>query len=206
MDALTTIAPDGRAEHRAKPHDPRPRSAVSGGVGLAGLVGLFAWFLASRQFAMGGPLSALTAMFACGLPMLAWSLAVDKVHRNPSTGILWSRPPRPLRETIGISLVKLVGLWGIWALVGFFYCLARWYWDGPYLFAMYVLAFGLVPAAILSIPYMVWLDRRLAEPRDGAWHFGRLLTAFVGLGRIDAEGGKYWKPILESRRLNRTRN
>src|SRR3546814_13661659 len=32
----------------------------------------------------------------------------------------------------------------------------------------------------LSIPYVFWLDRRLGEPRDGAWQFGRLL---IGRGR-----------------------
>ena len=32
-----------------------------------------------------------------------------------------------------------------------------------------------VPLLLVSIPYVIWLDRRLAEPRDGAWHFGQLL-------------------------------
>jgi hypothetical protein len=27
---------------------------------------------------------------------------------------------------------------------------------------------------VLSVPYVWWLDRRLVDPRDGAWHFGRL--------------------------------
>ena len=182
MNAVTTIAPEQRA---APPLDPRPRSAVSAGVGVAGLAGLFLWVVIARQFGMGGPLAALTALFACGLPMLAWSLIVDKVHRSPSTGLDWSAPPRRLRETAGTSAVKLLGLWGTWGLVGFCYCVARWYWDGPYLFAMYVLGFGLLPAALLSVPYMLWLDRRLAAPRDGAWHFGTLLLALAGTARMD---------------------
>ena len=28
---------------------------------------------------------------------------------------------------------------------------------------------------MLSIPYVVWLDRYLVKPRDGAWHFGAML-------------------------------
>lgn len=176
MNAVTTIAPEGRSGSAgAGGRDPRPRSAVSAGVGLAGLAGLLAWALASWTFGMVGPLAALAAMLACGVPMLAWSLVVDKVHRSPTTGLDWSGPPRPLGETWRISFVKLVGLWAIWGLVGAAYCIARWYWNGPYLFAMYVIGAAMIPVAILSLPYMLWLDRRLIEPRDGAWHFGQLL-------------------------------
>jgi protein-S-isoprenylcysteine O-methyltransferase Ste14 len=28
---------------------------------------------------------------------------------------------------------------------------------------------------VLSVPYIIWLDRRLKDPKDGAWHFGRLV-------------------------------
>jgi protein-S-isoprenylcysteine O-methyltransferase Ste14 len=81
---------------------------------------------------------------------------------------------------LDISLVKIAGLWAIWAAIGFCYCIGRWYWDGRYLFAMEVLAAIAVPSLILSVPYVLWLDRRLKEPRDGAWHFGRLV-----IGRPD---------------------
>ena len=168
MNAETNIAPELR-------HDPRPRSAVSTGVGLAGLAGLLVWVGIARAFGMAGPLSALCAMLACGVPMLIWSIFVDKVHRSPSTGLDWSNVPRPLAEIADISLVKIVGLWSIWTLIGALYCVARWYWDGAYLFAMYVLGAAAVPMLMLSIPYVLWLDRRLKEPRDGAWHFGNLV-------------------------------
>ncbi len=160
--------------------DPRPASAVSTAVGLVGLAGLVAWVAVSRAFGMEGPLAALVALLACAVPMIAWSLLVDKVHRNPTTGIDWKSPPRPLAETIDISIVKLSGLWGIWAVIGAFYCIARWYWDGAYLFAMQVLGLAAIPMLLLSIPYVLWLDRRLVEPRDGAWHFGQLLVGRRG--------------------------
>jgi protein-S-isoprenylcysteine O-methyltransferase Ste14 len=162
-------------------HDPRPRSAVSAMTGLAGLAGLAAWTAAARAFGMEGPLAALTALIACGAPMLAWALLVDKVHLSPSTGIDWEAPPRPLREIFDISLAKIAGLWGIWAVIGGLYCVGRWYWDGAYLFAMQVLGLAVVPLLALSIPYVLWLDRRLKEPKDGAWHFGQLL---IGRGDL----------------------
>jgi protein-S-isoprenylcysteine O-methyltransferase Ste14 len=172
MNAETKIAAELRL-------DPRPRSAVSSGVGLVGLAGLLVWAAASRAYGMAGPLASLVGLLACGVPMLLWSIFVDKVHRSPSTGIDWARPPRPLNETLDISLVKIVGLWAIWGAIGSAYCIARWYWDGAYLFAMYVLGAAALPMLVLSVPYLLWLDRRLAEPRDGTWHFGQLL-----IGRI----------------------
>jgi len=170
------------AELRA---DPRPRSAVSTGVGLAGLAGLLAWAAVSRAFGMAGPFAALTALLACGIPMLLWSILVDKVHRSPTTGIDWTSPARPLREVADISLVKIVGLWSVWSLIGAAYCIARWYWDGNYLFSMYVIGTAAVPMLVLSVPYVLWLDRRLVEPRDGAWHFGQLIIGCPD--RVDPE-------------------
>ena len=162
-------------------HDPRPKSAVSTMTGLVGLAGLIAWTAVSRLFGMEGPLAALTALFACGVPMVLWALLVDKVHRNPTTGIDWDAPPRPFRESADISLAKIVGLWGIWAVIGSLYCIGRYYWDGAYLFSMVVLGAACVPMLVLSVPYVLWLDRRLKEPRDGAWHFGQLL---IGRGDL----------------------
>lgn len=162
-------------------HDPRPRSAVSGATGLVGLIGLLAWTAVSRAFGMEGPLAGLTALVACAAPMLLWALLVDRVHRNPSTGIDWDSPPRPLKASVDVTLAKIVGLWGIWAVIGALYCLARWYWDGQYLFAMQVLGVAIVPMLVLSVPYLLWLDRRLKEPKDGAWHFGQWL---IGRGDL----------------------
>ncbi len=174
------LNPDLRIASAAR-HDPRPKSAVSAMTGLVGLAGLIAWTAVARAFGMEGPLAALTALVACGVPMVLWAVFVDKVHLNPTTGIDWDAPPRPLKEIADISLAKIVGLWGIWAVIGGLYCIGRWYWDGPYLFSMYVLGAAIVPMLVLSVPYMLWLDRRLKEPRDGAWHFGQLL---IGRGDL----------------------
>ena len=155
--------------------DPRPRSAVSQGVGLAGLCGLLLWTAGARAFDLVGPAAAVVALLACAVPMILWSLLVDKVHRSPSTGIDWDNPPRPRSETLDISIVKIVGLWAMWGAIGSLYCIARWYWRDPYLFSMQLFAVAAVPMVVLSVPYVLWIDRRLKQPRDGAWHFGQLL-------------------------------
>lgn len=153
----------------------RPRSAVSHGVGLAGLAGLFAWLAVARYYGMNGPNAALASVVACGVPMVLWSLLVDKVHRNPSTGIDWDKPLAPLSATLDISIVKLAGLWATWGIIGFAYYVLRYYWTGQYAFAMQLFGWIAVPLLLISIPYVLWIDRRLIEPRDGAHAFGSWL-------------------------------
>jgi hypothetical protein len=100
--------------------DPCPPSAVSHGVGIAGLVGLGLWTLVARHYGMDGPNAGLAAVVACGLPMVLWSLIVDKVHRNASTGIDWRGPARTVRDVIDISIVKIAGLWATWLAIAIF--------------------------------------------------------------------------------------
>ena len=145
MNAQTRIDP-------ALAPDVRPRSAVSGGVGLAGLAGLGLWAAVSRSYGFDAAGAALCALLACGIPMVLWSIFVDKVHRSPTTGIDWFGPARPLGQSIDISLAKIVGLWSTWSIIGGLYCIGRWYWDGAYLFAMHVLGFAAVPLLLISIP------------------------------------------------------
>lgn len=181
-----------------------PASDVSAGVGFAGLLGLLAWIVFCRNWPLfadafalpgpreplSGPHAALTALLFSAVPMVLWSVFVDKVHRNPSTGIDWSRR-RPLSAVIEISIIKIAGLWATWAIIGFLYCLARWYWRGDYLFAMDVLAASAIPLFVLSVPYVLWLDRYMVNPRDHAWHFGAMLLRH---GAFDAEEvKKHWR-------------
>lgn len=161
---------------------PRPSSAVSTGVGVAGLVGLAMWMLIAMHFGMDGPYAALMNVAFCGVPMVLWSIFVDRVHRNPTTGIDWDSAPRSLRESMDVSMTKLAGLWATWALIAGIYCIARFYWRGNYLFAMEMFTAAAAPLFILSIPYVIWLDRRLKQPIDGAWHLGAFL---MGQGGVD---------------------
>lgn len=181
-----------------------PASDVSPWVGLVGLITLIAYILIARTWpdisaALGwennrgrlsGPHSALFAMVLTGGAMAAWSVLVDRVHRNPSTGIDWSRR-RALAETADISITKLAGLWATWFIIGGLYCLGRWYWDGTYLFAMQVMGAAIIPLVLVSVPYVLWIDRVMVNPRDHAWHFGAML---IGREAFDAEQvKKHWR-------------
>ena len=159
---------------------PRPASAVSHGVGLAGLVGSVAWIALARWRHLDGPYAALFHLLCAGVPMLLWSVLVDQVHRRPSTGIDWKHP-RPYRETLDISLTKLAGLWATFGGIALIFATGRFYWQGIFLFAMNCLAWAAPALFLLSIPYVLWLDRRLVEPRDGAWMLGAWLTGQPGV-------------------------
>ena len=165
---MKTTAPD-----MPEKEDACPPSAVSHGVGLAGLAGLALWTAIAWRHGMDGPHAGIAAVFACGMPMVLWSLLVDKVHRNSSTGIDWAGGLRTNREALDISVVKLAGLWATWGAIALFYGTARWYWEGGYSYAMQLLTWAVIPLVLLSVPYVIWLDRYLVEPRDGAYAFGQ---------------------------------
>ncbi len=159
---------------RSDTADPRPPSAVGHGVGIAGLAGIAAWILTAKLYRLDGPYSALTNLLACAIPMVLWSLLVDQVHRRPSTGIDWSAP-RSWRETLDDSLTKLAGLWATWAGIALIYATGRFYWEGGFRFAMWCFTAAAPVLFVLSIPYVLWIDRRLIERRDGAHALGSWL-------------------------------
>lgn len=168
---------------------PRPSSDVSSAVGLVGALGLCGWILLCHFYPeiapllgldpargrLTGPNAALMGLVAAALPMVLWSVLVDKVHLRPSTGIDWSLK-RQLGDVIDISITKLAGLWATWVLIGCLYALGRWYWNEFYAISMQVLTAVMVPVFFLSVPYVLWLDRVLVEPKDASWHFGAMLV------------------------------
>ncbi|GMN02739.1 methyltransferase family protein [Erythrobacter sp. MTPC3] len=174
-----------------------PESDVSAGVGLAGLLGLFVWILFCRNYpvfadalglsgplaaergVLSGPYAALASMLFTAGPMALWSVLVDRVHLRRSTGIYWQLK-RPIDDVVPISAVKIIGLWATFAVLAALYGLGRWYWDGSYLFAMQVLTAAAVPLALLCVPYIIWIDRVMIEPRDSLWHFGAAITGNDG--------------------------
>ena len=157
----------------SKEADSCPRSAVSHGVGIAGLAGLAVWTLVARHYGMNGPYAGFAAVVACAVPMVLWSLLVDRVHCNASTGIDWSAPARPWRSVLDVSLIKITGLWATWLAIAVFYCIARWYWSGNYRYSMDLFMAAAPWLLAASVPYVIWLDRRLVEPRDAAHAFGQ---------------------------------
>ncbi|WP_226699006.1 methyltransferase family protein [Qipengyuania gaetbuli] len=184
--------------------DRRPTSDVSPAVGLVGLFALLAWVWIARDWAgiaefwnlpgprepLVGPNAAIAGLVFITIPMVAWSVFVDKVHRRPSTGIDWSLA-KTRKADLETSLTKIAGLWATWAILVALFCLCRWYWSGNYIYALKVLAVMGAAMVVLSVPYVLWLDRVMKNPRDHAWHFGAMLFM-----RDDWDAGevkKHWR-------------
>ncbi|SFP36020.1 methyltransferase family protein [Qipengyuania nanhaisediminis] len=184
--------------------DTRPASDVSPAVGLVGLAALLLWVWIARDWAgiaefwdlpgprepMVGPNAAIAGLVFITVPMVAWSIFVDKVHLRPSTGIDWSLAKRR-KPDLETSLTKIAGLWATWAILVALYCLCRWYWAGNYIYALKVLAVMGAAMVVLSVPYVLWLDRVMKNPRDHAWHFGAMLFMRDDWDR--AEVLKHWR-------------
>ena len=203
MPAAMKNATKSDLAHSDKALDPRPESAVSTLVGVAGLVGLFLWVMIARNFGAiatsvgitpemigmdqmperaDGPYSALLAVGFCGLPMVLWSIFNDKVHLRPSTGIDWTLK-HSVKDVLDDSIVKLAGLWFTWGLIASVYILFRFWWTTQYAnfpFSMQIFEAVAIPLVIASVPYVVWLDRYLVNRRDGPWHLGAWIAGQDG--------------------------
>jgi protein-S-isoprenylcysteine O-methyltransferase Ste14 len=176
--------------------DPRPISAVSHGAGICGLIGLFVAVMIARNFGeiaqaisfpmlaefngaypktADGRYSAMLALLFCGLPMIAWLIFKDKVHLRKSTGLDWALK-RPVADILDDSIVKIAGLWATWAIIAAIYAIFRFYWGGSFQFSMEIFQMAAIPLVLLSVPYVIWLDRFLVSPRDGSWHFGAWIS------------------------------
>ena len=88
-----------------------------------------------------------------------------------------------LSATLDISITKLAGLWATWLGIAAIYATGRFYWQGNFQFAMWCFGVAAPALVILSVPYVIWIDRYLVSPRDGAWHLGAWLTGQAGVDR-----------------------
>ncbi len=157
---------------------PPPASATHALVGLAGLAAFLLAALALRvlrPFGDGEQSVVPSALFMIGLTagvIFLLDLGWQKVHRRASTGLDFARddPSWPR------SLLKLAGLLGSLAFVALLYWLLPEYRGAFYDRYYRMLQLVLPPWLLLALPYFHFVDRRMACPRDGYWHMGKLVT------------------------------
>src|SRR3546814_20978358 len=95
----------------------------------------------------------------------------------------WSSDVCSSDLTLDISLTKIAGLWLTWAGIAIDYATFRFYWADGFAFAMWCLQLAAPFVFVLSIPYVLWLDRRLVDPKDGAYALGAWLMGTEQSGR-----------------------
>lgn len=157
----------------------RPTSVVAISTGLVGLVGLMVAVvvLIGSDILVGHKI--LICLGATAVPMIIWEIAVEKVHRRPTTGLDFSKPASGQAGYRRVA-VKLFGLSVTWTAVGLFYWLFRSY-DSPTYHAYLDLISALAPLLfLLAVPYFFFMDRYAVDPEDSYWHTGQLF-----LGRFE---------------------
>src|ERR1700693_4654976 len=99
------------------------------------------------------------------IPDLLWQKIQRRTLTSPAAGD-WPR-----------SVTKLLGLIGSVGFIALLYWLFPEYGAQGF-YANYWQALRvLLPAwAVVSLPYLYWVDRRLPRPRDALWQMGRLLS------------------------------
>ncbi|MEO0713491.1 MAG: DUF1295 domain-containing protein [Pseudomonadota bacterium] len=150
----------------------RPQSAVSAATGLVGLVGVLVAYLWIMDRDLNAAQAPLALIAGAALPMLLWTVLVERSHQASG---LSREPVRSIDEAKTSTRTKLIGLWSTWALILFVYFLARYDERAEMeVFYYYIRTFGPLLVA-LSIPYVYFVDRRMAEHRDGLWHWGQFV-------------------------------
>jgi protein-S-isoprenylcysteine O-methyltransferase Ste14 len=126
-------------------------------------------------------LEPLIAVAATATPMLLWAVLAERAHRSEAAGLDWSAP-RPWREALATTGVKLVGLWTTWAVIAALYWLARPL-HGSLGYGGRTVA-ALLPWLLpLSAAYVLLVDRGMRSPRDELWHAGAALLRRPGVDR-----------------------
>lgn len=161
----------------------RPPSASSLAISFVGITGLIAGVLLLRVVAFPADIRPLIAVAATALPMLLWSVFVERAHRDPAAGLDWD-DPRPIRAALATTGVKLLALWATWTVIAGLYWLARPL-HGSIAYGAKIAAHALPVLIPASAAYVLMVDRVMREPRDELWHAGALL-----LRRPDADGGQ----------------
>lgn len=167
------------------PHTPKarselipPRSCTSYGTGLVGLLGFLVGLWAATTHDLPTAARVLVVITAASLPMVVWGVLFDRVLKRPTAGLVLA--PAPTGDLARLY-VKLLGLAATLGLI------ALGYWLFPiYRQPLYQTFFDLV---VLTLPwlgaagvfYIYWLDARMTEAKDGAWHLGALLIGHVGV-------------------------
>ena len=166
---------------------PMPASATPASLAVAGLLSLLlaCWALFGMQLmgplhtpqAAGWATAVLLAAVGGGMSLVdllwlrSWQRNLVAVRQQP----LRVRAPRVLRKWLGLHATLA-------AVAAIYWVLAEY--RGSLYVPFFTVAGTLLPAfSLLAVPYIAWVDARMARPQDIYWQLGDLLLG--GSSRID---------------------
>ncbi len=168
-------------------HGP-PTSVTNQYVAFAGLFGFISTIVLLQELNLSTVDLTTYCMLGTALPMILLDIFVLKVHERDSTG-LDVKKIRPLDiKTWQRILIKLLGLLGTLLLIAIAYWLFPEYGRKFYAPFWSFCASYLPISLFLSVPYFIYVDRRMKDPEDGYLNAGYL---FLGhFHRVDGQALK----------------
>ena len=167
-----------------------PASATSTGLVLSGLASLLLACWALFGWQLLGPLhsglasawATLVLILATGGGMTAHALLVCRSHRASLTA-----PRRPSgSQALARLLRKWLGLHMVLAALAAVYWLLQEY-HGPLYRPFFQVAGPLLPVfSLLALPYIAWVDARMAAPHDAYWQLGDALMRLSRPGPLES--------------------
>lgn len=158
----------------------RPQSAVSSWTGWFGLAGLLCALSLINQFQLKAQIATPLALILPAVAMFAWELVFVKPWRADNSAVELSARtvkaaknwPRIISKLVAFAIALAI-MAGWFAFVPSYRAGYEWIFKG-FLYAA-------LPTAVLGTFYVIWVDQRLREPHDSAWHFGRSIQTGFGL-------------------------
>jgi hypothetical protein len=149
-----------------------PPSATHAAVAWCGLLAMLATVGACNFLQplpdIAGVALVVMAATALGLfvPDLAWQRVQRRALAAPAARANWPR-----------VFTKALGLLACLGAAALYYALLPEYTDGSGYYRNYfqALRWLLPPWLLCALPYLWWVDRRLAAPQDALWQLGRAL-------------------------------
>lgn len=147
----------------------KPESCTSLSLNFLGVFGFFAAIFFLREFFPDMDLlwRGVIAGVCLVVPILLVETLVFKVQNNPTAKL----GPRRAVNNLRVG-VKVLGLFGTFGVIGFFYWVFPEYHNNFYNSYFSVVQYVVPILLALSWYYFSEMDMRMKEPEDGYWHMG----------------------------------
>ncbi len=158
----------------------RPRSAVSSWTGWWGAFAFIAALILIHQLQLPSRYAAPLALLLPAIAMFGWELAFVKPWRAEGSAVEFTDRSARLAKNWPRIISKLIAFATAWCLLACWFAFTPFYKTG-YGWVFRAFLWSAVPIALLGTAYIAWIDQRLREPHDSAWHFGRAVQTGFGL-------------------------
>ncbi len=147
-----------------------PPSCTASWVNFTGFCGfLVAVFILRRVEGLDIAAAMLISLMAIAVPMMVLELWRRCSFQRTSSGLDFSAQPDVNLTRVA---VKLLGFYLTIGVVALLYWLLKDYHSGFYQGFWVVLEMALPVFLIAALPYFLWIDRYLKQPKDGYWQAG----------------------------------